>query len=241
MLCEPIVDDMTNLRETLASILETDARGALAARSAFTIALAGGSVAAAFFPRLARAAVDWSAVDFFWVDERAVLPTDPESNYAAARSLWLAPSAVPPERIHRMPADHPSLDVAAAEYAAEIVRTLGATPALDLALVGVGSDGHVASLFPGHALLREEHRHVAAVDDAPKPPPRRLTLTLPMLASARHVVVAAMGGEKASAIAESVQDPASPLPLARLLRRATRVTMLLDAEAAASLPHAHRR
>jgi 6-phosphogluconolactonase len=235
MLPEIVVRDSAGLAESLAALLTREAESALAARASFSVALSGGSVATSFFPRLARLPVDWSRTDFFWCDERAVPPTDPESNYAAARVLWLEPAGVPAARVHRMPADAPDLATAARGYERELVRALGETPRLDLVLLGVGPDGHVASLFPGHRTLGEEQRLVLAVEDSPKPPPRRLTLSLPPLTAARLVVVAALGAAKAEVVQEALEDAHSVLPLALVLRGAARSAVLLDADAAARL------
>jgi 6-phosphogluconolactonase len=124
------------------------------------------------------------------------------------------------------------LAAAAAAYADELEQLLGSPPRLDLALLGVGPDGHVCSLFPGHPLLREDRRWAAALDDAPKPPPGRLTLTLPTLAAARLVVVVALGAAKAPAVREALERPGSPLPLSLVAARARRVLFLLDGTAA---------
>ena len=229
---EIVVDKTLALGEVLAARLEEEGRRALAARGRFALALPGGSVATRFFPRLARLPLDWSAVDFFWGDERAVPADDPESNYGAARALWLAPARAPEARVHRMKADAADLERAARDYAEEMERALGRPPRLDLALLGVGPDGHVCSLFPGHALLAERARWVAAIEDSPKPPPRRLTLTLPTLAAAALVVIAALGRAKAEAMREAIEDPASPLPVALVARSAARAVVLLDPEAA---------
>jgi 6-phosphogluconolactonase len=234
MAPEIIVDKPPDLPETFARRFEDEARAALADRGRFALALPGGSVATTFFPRLARTTVDWSRTDFFWGDERAVPPDDAQSNYSLARRLWLEPAAVPSERIHRMKADAPDLDRAAGEYADELTRATGTPPRLDLVLLGVGPDGHVCSLFPGHPLLKEDRLFVAAVMDSPKPPPRRLTLTLPTLAAAEWVVVAALGEAKAAVIREALEEPDSPLPVALAARRARRCLFLLD-DAAASL------
>jgi 6-phosphogluconolactonase len=99
-------------------------------------------------------------------------------------------------------------------------------------LLGVGPDGHVCSLFPGHPLLDEQHRFVAAILDSPKPPPRRLTLTLPALAAARLLVVAAFGEATAAVMREALEDPKSGLPVALALRGAKQALVLLDAAAA---------
>ena len=232
MLPEIVVGEPAELAERLARRLAEQARRAIATRGFFAIALPGGSLANAFFPRLARLALDWTRVEFFWGDERAVPASDPESNYALARSLWLAPAKVPSASIHRMAADAPDQAAAAAAYEGELLRVLGAPARLDLALLGSGPDGHVASLFPGHRLLREERQLVAFVDDAPKPPPRRMTLTLPALAASELLVVAALGGAKAEIVRQALAEPDSALPLALVLRRARRAVLLLDPEAA---------
>ena len=228
-----VVAEPPELAEVLVSRLEREAQAALAARGSFSIALPGGSVATTLFPRLASAAVDWSRSDFFWVDERAVPPDDPESNFAAARALWLEPASIPGSRVHRMRGDAADLDQAAWAYEAELRSALGDPPRLDVALLGVGPDGHVASLFPGHRLLDETARPVAALQDAPKPPPRRLTLTLPVLAAARLVVVAAFGASKAEVVRAALDEAQSPLPVARVARSAAAALFLLDPEAAA--------
>jgi 6-phosphogluconolactonase len=232
MLPEIVVGESDDLAARLAALFEDDGRRALDARGRFALAVPGGSVATTFFPGLAQLCFDWTRTDFFWCDERAVPPDDPDSNYALARALWLAPAGVAPERVHRMPAEIPDLEHAAVAHAGELVRALGTPPRLDFVLLGVGPDGHVGSLFPGHPLLREEKRWVAAVHDAPKRPPRRLTLTLPLLAAADRVVFVALGREKADVLREALEDPASSLPVAMLARRARRAVFLLDAPAA---------
>ena len=186
------------------------------------------------FPTLAALSLDWRQVQFFWVDERAVAPSDPESNYSLAQALWLAPAGVPGASIHRMPADEPDLAAAAAAYSNDLTGVLGPSVRLDYVLLGVGPDGHVASLFPHHDVLAHDDQLVAAVLDAPKPPPRRLTLTLPVLAGAERVVVVAFGDEKAGALREALDQDDSPLPLAAVLRGARRPLVLAD-RAAASL------
>ena len=232
MLPEIVVQDPLALADRMSAVVAADARDALASGGRFSVALSGGSLATGFFPSLARQDTDWTRADFFWCDERAVPPEHADSNYAAARTLWLEPARVPVERLHRMPADLPDLEGAAAAYESELARVLGPSPAIDVVLLGVGPDGHVASLFPGHPALEDESRSVLAVFDSPKPPPRRLTLTVPVLARAGRVVVAAAGQAKADVVRESLKNAASDLPLARVLRRAGRSLVLLDPEAA---------
>jgi 6-phosphogluconolactonase len=226
------VDQASGLARCLARLFEDEAERAQARRGLCAVALPGGSVAAIFFPELARAQCDWSRTAFFWGDERAVPPEDPESNYGQARALWLEPAGVPSSNIHRMPADDPDAERAARSYEDLLTGTLGAPPQLDLALLGVGLDGHVCSLFPGHPLLSERQRLVASIDDAPKPPRRRLTLTLPVLWEAAVVVVAALGEAKAAVLREALEDPSSPLPVALAMRGARRTVVLLDPPAA---------
>ena len=108
---------------------------------------------------------------------------------------------------------------------------LGRPPRLDIVLLGVGADGHVCSLFPGHALLEEERKWIGVETAAPMPPPRRLTLTLPALAAAELSVVAAFGATKADAVRAVLHDPSSTLPVARARSRARRALVLLDPEA----------
>jgi 6-phosphogluconolactonase len=208
--------------------------GAVAEGRRLAWALPGGSVAEAFLPVLAEARIDWDAVEFFWGDERAVPFDDPDSNFGLAYRLFLERVAVDPQRVHRMPADAPDLDAAAARYADDLTGGLGTPPRLDLVLLGCGPDGHICSLFPGHPALAEETRWTVAVTDAPKPPPRRLTLTLPTLVAARTICVAAFGAEKAPILAEAL-EPTSPLPVAHVLRAATG-HLLVDPDAASLLP-----
>ena len=231
-----VVDNPCGLAEALVALFEAEWRRAVAARGFLAVALPGGSVASAFFPRLAAAAIDWSRCEFFWGDERAVPVSDPASNYGLARSLWLDPAGVPAERVHRMEADAPDLERAARAYSETLLRVLGVPPCLDLALLGVGPDGHVCSLFPGHPALHERTRWTASVPDAPKPPARRLTLTLPALAAAERVAIVALGRAKARVLRAALAEPESELPVALLARRARRVAFLLDADAASLLP-----
>jgi len=212
------------LREEIAAA----AARAIAERGRFSLALPGGSVATECFPALAELPLDWSLCHFFWADERAVPPSDPESNYGLASRLWLEPARVPAASVHRMEADAPVLSAAADAYGDDLARLLGPAPVLDVALLGMGADGHIASLFPGHAVLREQERVVSVVTDAPKPPPGRLTLTLPTLARARRVIIVAFGASKAEALAEAVTNADSPLPAAQLLHRAQHCLVLAD-------------
>jgi 6-phosphogluconolactonase len=224
---ETVIDSPPELARVFAYRLAGLARGA--ARVA--LALPGGSVAETFFPVLSASALDWQAIDLFWCDERAVPPNHLESNFRLAADLLLGRATIDPSRVHRMKADRHDLDRAAAEYEEEMIAALGTPPRVDVALLGVGPDGHVCSLFPDHPLLNERARHVAAITDAPKPPARRLTLTFPALADSL-VVVAAFGASKAAAIREALENPESRLPVALAVRGAREALFLLDAAAA---------
>lgn len=224
------------LADRFARLVESAARVAIADRGFFSMAVSGGSATEKLLPRLVRAAIDWRRVEVFWVDERAVPPDDPDSNFGLARRLWIDRVPLPVDRVHRMRGEEPDLEVAAADYATVLKASLGDPPRIDLVLLGVGPDGHVASLFPGHRLLGVTDRLAASLDDAPKPPPRRLTLTLPVLTAARQVVVFAMGAAKSEVIRDVLGSDASSLPLALATSGGATVTLLLDPEAASKRP-----
>ena len=133
---------------------ETQAAEVIARREKFIVALPGGSVASAFFPTLAALTVDWTRIEIFWIDERAVPPDHPDSNDALASRLLLVPARVPAERIHRMHGELPDLDQAARRATDELKSIAGDPPHLDLAIVGVGDDGHVASIFASRRQVR---------------------------------------------------------------------------------------
>jgi 6-phosphogluconolactonase len=231
---EVVIEDVEGLKVRLAREFETLAHTAIAARKQFVVALPGGSVATTFFPALARTAVEWSRTEFFWIDERAVPPNDPASNYALASKLWLAPARVPIERVHRMRGEEGDLALAARDAADELIAVAGDPPRLDVALVGVGEDGHVASLFPGRFDV-DGSGHVIPIDDAPKPPRRRLSVTLPVLTNAACVIVAALGESKATPIRDALEREGCATPLAEVVRRSSSVLVLLDRAAAGFL------
>jgi len=222
------------LGEGFAAAYESAARAALTARGRFACAVPGGSVARAFLPRLVGAAVEWPRLHVFFSDERAVPAEHPDSNFGLARRLWLDHVSVDPAHVHPFYRPGRELEQLAAEAGRELVATLGDPPRLDLALLGMGADGHVGSLFPGHPELTERS-WVLALRDAPRPPRERVTLGLAALAQAREIVVAAFGAEKAAAVQQAVEAPASRLPVALALRSGPRARLLVDPAAASQL------
>ena len=142
-----VVDDLPELQKTLASEFQAQAAEVIARREKFIVALPGGSVASAFFPTLAALAVDWTRIEVFWIDERAVPPDHPDSNFALASKLLLVPARVPAARIHRMYGELPDLAQAARRATDDLKLIAGDPPFIDFVLAGVGDDGHVASIF----------------------------------------------------------------------------------------------
>jgi 6-phosphogluconolactonase len=227
---EIVIDEPEVLAARFVAHVEERARRA----QRLSLALPGGSAVAVCGPPLKRAVIDWTRVHLFWVDERAVPPDHPESNYGLGQQLVVAGLPIDHTHVHRMHADAPDVEQAAKEYEADLRHTLGDPPRLDVTLLGVGPDGHVCSLFPGHSALAQTTRLVVAIKDSPKPPPRRLTLTLPALEDT-FAVVAAFGESKAAVIEEAVRDSDSTLPLALAIKQARDVLFLLDAAAGSRL------
>jgi len=232
---EIVIDAPQALARVFVDRFTAEARSATASGRRFSCALPGGSVAETFFPVLARSPVAWDHVELFWGDERAVGPDDPDSNYGLAKRLLLDPVGADPRRVHRMAGEGDDIEVAARAYEQEMVRVLGDPPRIDLVVLGLGPEGHVCSLFPGHPLLRERARRVAAITDSPKPPPRRITFTMLPLELAGTICVAGFGESKAEAIRAAVNDPDSRIPVALAIRAARRAFILVDQAAASSL------
>jgi len=173
--------------------------------------------------------VDWKRTDVFFGDERAVPPDDPQSNYRMARETLLAPARVPDANVFRWRAESPDLDAAAREYEAALCAR-PFPPRLDLALLGLGPDGHTASLFPGTAALAIEDRLAVPVD-VPALAARRLTLTYPVFMEAREVFFLVTGRDKRAALADVVR-PGSTLPAARIVHRTRSACIFCDRDAA---------
>ncbi|WP_433338227.1 6-phosphogluconolactonase [Spirillospora sp. CA-294931] len=240
--------DQELLAKAVAARLVTRIVDAQAARGSASVVLTGGGVGTAVLAELAatgaRDAIDWRRLDIWWGDERFLPTGDPERNETGARRALLDHVALDPARVHPMPAsDGPDGDdpeAAAETYAAELRAAArpedhGPVPSFDVLMLGVGPDAHVASLFPGLPALYDE-RPVVAVRGAPKPPPTRVSLTLPALRAAREVWLMAAGEAKATAVRLGLSE-AGPVQVPAAGARGRRSTLfLLDRAAAAELP-----
>ncbi|HSF03280.1 MAG TPA: 6-phosphogluconolactonase [Solirubrobacterales bacterium] len=196
------------------------------------LSLAGGTTPRAAYERLATLVDDWEGVELWLGDERLVPPDDPESNYRLLAETLLESGAL----AHAVPT-HGSAEEAASAYAREIRRRVPAgpdgVPELDVALLGLGEDGHVASLFPRAPALDARGEVCIAVHDAPKPPPDRVSLTLDVLRGARSMIVLAVGEGKARAVAAALSDPDPSLPASLLADGA--LELILDRTAASEI------
>ena len=201
----------------------------------------GTKVMTAIAASPARDAVDWHRVDFWWGDERFVVTGDDERNETGARSALLDHIGADPARVHVMHGpdgpDGDDPDASAARYAAELAAAGGnaAVPAFDLLMLGIGPEGHVASIFPD-APAAQAAGTVVAVRNSPKPPPTRLSLTFAALQAAREVWILASGAEKATAVAESLSGVSQDKLPAAGARGRDRTLYLVDAAAGAQIP-----
>jgi 6-phosphogluconolactonase len=214
------------------------------------VAFSGGSLPGLLCPELVaeplRSCVQWSAWHVFWADERCVPLADAQSNFRLAREYLFDHVDIPPHQIHAL---DDALDPAAAadNYQARLAHVFqvrdGELPRFDLILLGLGEDGHTASLFPHHPALDETQRWVMPIFDSPKPPPTRITLTLPILNNARHVAFLAAGAGKTEALAQVIGGnsffygrlPPDDLPAQRVRPAQGDVTWFVDEAAAAKL------
>jgi 6-phosphogluconolactonase len=241
--------DKGMMAKAAAARLITKVVDAQSARGTASVVLTGGRNGIALLAALneapARDAVDWSRLDLWWGDERFLPEGDPERNVTQAREALLDAVPLVPSRVHAMPAyDGPyggDVDAAASGYAAELAKAAGPhnhgpVPTFDVLLLGVGPDAHVASLFPEHPGVRETERTVVGVRGAPKPPPTRISLTLPAIRAAGEVWLLAAGEDKASAAAIALSGAGQlQAPAAGAYGR-SRTLWLLDRAAAAQLP-----
>ena len=218
-----VLPDAGAVAEATADRFVAAARGAIEANGVFRVALSGGSTPKAVYPLILEPArrdtVDWSRVEFFWGDERAVPPDDPESNFGVAYQMLIAQLPnVRPDLVHRMPAEAPDIDAAALSYEGELRLAFGARgsepPAFDLIWLGMGPDGHLASLFPGTLALEEAERWVVG-NWVPSMETWRMTLTFPVLNAGRRVIFAVTGADKAATLRAAFAPVARACPRSR--------------------------
>jgi 6-phosphogluconolactonase len=220
-------------------------QNAVAARGRALIVLTGGGNGIGLLQYLAKHAqqVDWSKVDLFWGDERYVPEDDSERNDKQAREALLDHIDIPSSHVHAMPASDGEFgsDLAAAALAYEQLLAANAAPGelvpnFDVHLLGMGPEGHINSLFPDTTAVLETTRMVVAVEDSPKPPPQRITLTLPAIQRSREVWLMVSGAAKADAVAAAIGG-AQPVSIPAAGAVGLEATLwLLDEEAAAKLP-----
>jgi 6-phosphogluconolactonase len=221
-----VFEDLVSVSEALARALVESARVAIAERGRFTMALAGGNTPRTLYRILAekhRDDVSWSQVHFFWSDERFVDAKDPESNVGLALAL-LAPLHVPESNLHAPDTRLASPEETARRYEDELEPFLP----LDAVLLGLGEDGHIASLFPDSPALDETKRLILAVRNAPKPPPLRVTMSLPAVNRAREVHFLVSGTPKRDALARTLSGKGSALPARRVHPEGGTVTWWVD-------------
>lgn len=235
-----IFANASELATGAANAIAAHAEQAIAARGRFDVALSGGSTPLSAYARLSapplRDSVDWQSVHVFWSDERCVPPDDAQSNYAAAKAALLDHVAIPEDNIHRMRGELPP-NQAAEDYRQQLAEHFHTPtfPVFDLILLGLGTDGHTASLFPGSAALRTgevpvTENYVSSLESW------RLTFTLPLINSARNVAFMVSGVGKAAMVSEVLTQGGRPLPAKAVNPHSGGLTWLLDRDAASLIP-----
>lgn len=228
--------------QAAADMVAQLAKQAIIERGRFSLVLSGGSTPRALYRLLASSPyqdeIEWANVHVFWGDERCVPPHAAESNYRMARESLLDHVAIPPANIHRIFGELSPED-AAKDYAQALLSSFGdGIPQFDLVLLGMGDDGHTASLFPHTAALGETQKWVAA-NHVPQKDVWRITLTLPVINAARQIIFLVAGVQKAERLREILNGPRQPLDLPAQSIQPTNgnLVWLVDAAAASALPH----
>lgn len=209
-------------------------------RGRFTVALSGGSTPRGMHEELVRnfaTQLSWKDVFFFWSDERHVPPTDPDSNYRMANETLLSKLPIPPDHIFRVPAEIPDAGEAARAYEQSMQAIFGLTtafPRFDLILLGMGPDGHTASLFPGTTAL-DENKHWVVANWVAKFSTFRITFTYPVLNNAANVMFLVSGADKSTMVVRALKDPVANLPCQGVKPEDGELMWFLDQAAAAKL------
>ena len=222
-------NDQVVAREA-AAMIAGEARAAVAAHGRFVMAVSGGHTPWIMLRALADAQLPWGEIHIVQVDERVAPPTDPDRNLAHLRESLLDHAPLPPDHLHAMPVDAPDLDGAAQHYARTLRGVAGSPPVLDLVHLGLGADGHTASLVPGDPVLDIIDTDVAVT--AAYQGRRRMTLTFPIINRSRRTLWLVTGREKAGALAR-LRDGDPSIPASRVLQ--DRALILADRTAAEGL------
>ncbi len=237
--------DKASLAASIAARLITKLVDIIDGKGEATIVLTGGTMGYASLKAVnesdARDSVDWSRVNFWWGDERWLPAGDPERNETQSREALLDHIALDPERVHAFAASDAGLELddASAAYAADLAAFApegAALPTFDITFLGVGPDGHIASLFPERGGIKEEQKTVISVRNSPKPPPERLSLTLPVINSSERIWLVLAGADKASALGLSLADASAFEVPAAGVRGRRRTLFFVDQDAAAEVP-----
>ncbi len=225
-----ILPNIDSLAKRAASVIAADARAAVQARGRFIMAVSGGKTPWAMLRELANEEVPWANVHVFQIDERIAPAGDPDRNYEHLRATLLENAPIPPEQIYAMPVEMADSEAAAKEYARTLEGVAGKPPILDLAHLGLGPDGHTASLIPNDPVLNVTDRDVAITGIYQNR--RRMTLTYPVLNRARRILWLVSGKDKGSALAKLRKaDPS--IPGGRVSQ--TQALLLADRDAAGEM------
>ncbi|KAJ7107657.1 6-phosphogluconolactonase [Mycena crocata] len=214
--------DAEAIVESLAAFIVKAQKESIDKKGRFTVALSGGSLPAMLRGLIGNPAVKWDKWQVFYADERVVPLDHADSNHLACTNLLFSKVPIPPDNIHTLDVSLLSdLEELSDAYEKELIREFAQKdaarfPVFDLILLGMGPDGHTASLFPGHDLLAEEDRWIAYLEDSPKPPPKRITFTYPVINHAARVVFVATGKEKVETLKQVLDTPEAGLPSSRV-------------------------
>ncbi|MFA5937710.1 MAG: 6-phosphogluconolactonase [Sinimarinibacterium sp.] len=227
-----VLPDPDRLAQAAAADIAAELRRAIAARGTAHCVLTGGETPLPTYCCLAQSplaeAVAWGRVHFWWTDERWVSSDNPLSNQRAARAALLDRLAATPEQVHAVDVAAPSAEAAAADYERRLRQCFGDRPVFDVVLLGVGEDGHVASLFPGSPALACGRDWVVVERRAPKPPAVRVSLSLPALVAGRYHILLAQGAAKVAVVRRLHGPQRGSLPIDRFLSMAPQVRAYVD-------------
>ena len=226
---EIVIASVAELKQRITHLFEEAVGGTLDRGTgesdqpnAFSCGITGGSTALIFLGALRDAHVNWSRLTLYWGDERAVPPDNPDSNYGLAEQMLLRPLGAKAPAAIRMEGELPDLRHAARQYSEAL------PDALDLLILGVGDDGHVCSLFPGHPALIDESAKAIAIDDSPKPPPRRITLSMNYVLRSRRIWIVAVGDRKLPLLQRAIARTEMATPLDLVTAQGRAVTIFTD-------------